>query len=575
MNQPFVRVLFVGGATLLLLCACAGVRATPGTTPVAAQVNAPASPQAGAYGSYLAGRLAASDHDMPEAARLFRRSLADDPNNPDLLGRAVLYTAAAGNIDDAAKLADRVIAVTPDDRVARLALAVVALKQQDYAKAREQIAKSAKGPFTALTLSLLDAWAAQGEGKTDAALASLKAITTEGGTAALQTFHSALILDVAGRNADADTAYRQALALAPDSPRIVEGYGRFLERTGRAADARTFYSKYSSDVALAPVIVVAQARVTAGQSPERLVPSAEGGVAESLFGIAASLSDDASADVAILYLRFALYLEPDFSLAKIVLADRFESLRKFDDAIQVYRGLENSPYRFAAAVQIAADETRLNQNDKAIADLATLTQQQPNDITVWTALGDAYRASEKYPQAADAYDHAVKLRNPVTKKDWPLFYARGVAEERSHNWAAAERDLQQALKLSPDQPQVLNYLGYSWVDQGRNLPQAVAMLERARALSPNDGYIVDSVGWAYYRLGRYQDAAKTLEQAVLLVPGDPTINEHLGDAYWKTGRKLDAHFQWSHALAFGPDEKQKAEIEKKLQSGLTTTARNG
>jgi tetratricopeptide (TPR) repeat protein len=207
--------------------------------------------------------------------------------------------------------------------------------------------------------------------------------------------------------------------------------------------------------------------------------------------------------------------------------------------------------------------------------LTALTQQKSDDITAWTALGDAYRSTEKYAQAAQAYDRAVKLLNPVTKKDWPLFYARGVAEERSHNWPAAQQDLEEALKLSPDQPQVLNYLGYSWVDQGRNLSQAVAMLERARALSPNDGYIVDSVGWAYYRLGRYQDAAKTLEAAVLLVPGDPTINEHLGDAYWKIGRKLDAHFQWSHALAFGPDEKQKAELEKKLQSGLTATARNG
>jgi Flp pilus assembly protein TadD len=166
----------------------------------------------------------------------------------------------------------------------------------------------------------------------------------------------------------------------------------------------------------------------------------------------------------------------------------------------------------------------------------------------------------------------VKLLNPVTAKDWPLYYARGVAEERSHRWAEAERDLQYALKLSPDQPQVLNYLGYSWVDQGRNLPQAVAMLEKARALSPYDGYIVDSVGWAYFRLGRYRDASKTLEQAVLLVPGDATINEHLGDAYWMTGRRLDAHFQWNHALAFGAIDKQKTEIEKKIQSGLTITA---
>jgi tetratricopeptide (TPR) repeat protein len=576
LSQPVVRVVLVASTALVLLCACATVQATSAAAPAAAQTSPSTPEQASAYGSYLAGRLAASEHDMPEAARLFRQSLIDDPNNPDLLGRALLYTAGAGNVDEASRLAERVIATTPDDRIARLTLAVDALKRQDYAAAREQIAKSAKGPFTALTLSLLDAWAAQGQGKTDAALASLKDVTTEGGTAALQTFHSALILDLAGRNGDAEAAYRQALTQAPDSPRMVEGYGRFLERSGRAADVRAFYTGHANDIALAPVIAVAQARVAAGKMPERLVPSAEAGAAESLFGIAASLSDEASADVAILYLRFALCLQPDFDLAKIVLADRFEALRKFDDAIQVYRSIAaDSPFRFSAAVQIAADETRLNQNDKAVADLVALTQQKPADITGWTALGDAYRSTEKYAQAGEAYDHAVKLLNPITKKDWPLFYARGVAEERSHNWAAAEQDLQQALKLSPDQPQVLNYLGYSWVDQGRNLPQAVAMLERARALSPTDGYIVDSVGWAYYRLGRYQDAAKTLEEAVLLVPGDPTINEHLGDAYWKVGRKLDAHFQWSHALAFGPDEKQKAQLEKKLQSGLAATARNG
>src|SRR5437763_3663544 len=342
----------------------------------------------------------------------------------------------------ASKLSERVIVTAPDDRIARLTLAATAIKRQDYAAARDQIAKSGKGPFTALTLSLLDAWVAQGEGKTDAALISLKDVTTEGGTAALQTYHSALISDLAGRNSDADAAYRQALTLAPDSPRMVEGYGRFLERTGRAADARVFYAKYSSDSALAPVIAAAQTRMAAAKIPERLVPSPEAGAAESLFGIAASLSDEASADVAILYLRFTLYLQPDFDLARIVLADRFEALRKFGDAIQVYRSIAaDSPYRFAAAVQIAADETRLNQNDKAIADLVVLTQQKPDDITAWTALGDAYRSTEKYGQAAEAYNHAVKLLSPVTKKDWPLFYARGVVEERSHNWTAAEQDL--------------------------------------------------------------------------------------------------------------------------------------
>jgi tetratricopeptide (TPR) repeat protein len=560
--------------SVLSACASPDAVAVPSATAVS---NTAAASDADAYGTYLAGRLAASQHDMPEAAKLYAESLARDPNNADLLNRTLLYSAGAGDVAAAAKLAERVVQAEPDNRMARLALAVDAIKRRDFIEARAEIEKSGKGPFTALTLSLLDAWAAEGAGKTDVAITSLQQVTTEGGTAALNAYHRALLLDLAGRNADADAAYQDALKQAPGSPRMVEAYGRFLERTGRAADARAFYARYANDSALQPVVAAGNARLAAGRTPDRLVASAADGAAESLFGIAASLTDEASADVAILYLRFALYLSPGFDMAKIVLADRFEALKKYDDAILVYRSIDaNSPYHFAAAVQIAVDESRLDQTDKAIAELTALSREQPNDLTTWTALGDAYRASEKYQQAADAYDHAVRLVSPVTAKDWPLYYARGVAEERSHRWAEAERDLTYALKLSPDQPQVLNYLGYSWVDQGRNLAQAVAMLEKARALSPYDGYIVDSVGWAYFRLGRYQDAAKTLEQAVLLVPGDPTINEHLGDAYWMVGRKLDAHFQWSHALAFGAEDKAKAALEQKLQSGLTpaTVARS-
>jgi tetratricopeptide (TPR) repeat protein len=254
-------------------------------------------------------------------------------------------------------------------------------------------------------------------------------------------------------------------------------------------------------------------------------------------------------------------------LAKIVLADRFEALNKYEDAIVAYKSLgDNSLYRSAAAVQIALDETKLGKNDEAIAELKAMTGRAPKDITVWTALGDAYRNETKFTEAADAYDHAVALLGDDRKTSWPLYYARAIAEERSHRWDAAEIDLKHALQLSPEQPQVLNYLGYSWVDQGRNLPEALAMLEKARSLSPFDGYIVDSVGWAYYRLGRYEDAVKTLEAAILLVPGDATVNEHLGDAYWKIGRKRDARFQWSHAVAFGTDKTQKTELEKKLQS---------
>jgi len=484
------KVIVPAFGFVLLLSACAQLGA-------AGPASSAEPKETDAYGSYLSARLAAGQHDMVDAARLYRETLAIDPNNSELLGRAFLYTAASGDVEGAAKLAGKVVAADPENRAARLALAIAAIKRHDFAEARKDIGNSGKGAFTALTLSLLDAWAAQGAGDTNAALTDLKDVPSEGGTSAITAYHKALILELSDRNADADAAYREALDKVPSSPRIVEAYGRFLERTGRAAEARTFYAKYASDSGLAPIIDAANARLNTGKIPDHLIARSEDGAAEALFGIAASLTDNASVDIAILYLRFGLYLSPDFDLAKVVLADRFEALKKYNDAIVVYRGIPlDAPYGFAAAVQTAVDETRLNQTDKAIADLASLTRSRPNDVTAWTALGDAYRTVEKYDAAADAYDHAVKLLNPVSSKDWPLYYARGVSEERAHRWNQAEQDLQQALKLSPDQPEVLNYLGYSWVDQGRNLPQAVAMLEKARALSPLDGYIVESVRWA-------------------------------------------------------------------------------
>ncbi|HWY16926.1 MAG TPA: tetratricopeptide repeat protein [Rhizomicrobium sp.] len=525
------------------------------------------SSQAESFGDYLSARLAASDHNMADAAKLYAASLATDPDNADILGHAFLYSAASGDIDGAAKLARRLVKSDPDNRAARLALAVEALKNGDYAGARTEITQSAKGPFTGLTLVLLDAWAAAGAGVTASADSDIAQVTKEGGTQTLGDFHRALIHDLAGQSDVADVSYRAAVASGGTSPRIAEAYGRFLEREKRTDAARAYYSKLESDAALAPIAAQGLARIAGSQKPDRLVKSADQGAAEALFGIAASLNDENSADIAVLYLRLALYLSPDLDLAKIVLADRFEALGKYEDAIEVYGSLnKDSPYRSAAAVQIALDQSRLGRNDQAVSELQALTRGTPGDVTAWTALGDAYRNEEKYSEASGAYDRAVALLGSDKANAWPLFYARAIAEERSHRWDAAEGDLKHALQLSPDQPQVLNYLGYSWVDQGRNLPQALTMLEKARSLSPFDGYIADSVGWAYYKIGRYQDAVKVLENAILLVPGDSTVNAHLGDAYWRIGRKLDARFQWSHALAFNPDPSEKVALERKLQS---------
>ena len=522
------------------------------------------------FGTYLSAHVAAGQHDLTEAARLYQSSLADDPANSEIANRAFLYTAASGDVDGAIALADKVVKDDTGDRAARLALAIGAMKRGNFSRARDELSQSGKGPFTTLTLYLVDGWAAEGAGDTDAALKDMDSLAGVGGTSQLITYHKALILDLAGRDADADAAYKLVLQQAANGPRATEAYGRFLERQGRTAEAKALYERIEGADSLQPIANAGLARIAAGTKPERLVGNPQEGAAEGLFSIAVSLNDATSADIAILYLRFALYLQPDFDLAKIVLADRFETLKKYDDAIKVYRSIPaSSPYQPAAIVQIAIDEGRLDRNDQAIADLKSILDKNPNDVAAWTSLADAYRAANRDQDAVDAYTKAIALLNPPDKNDWQLYFARAVSEENLKQLPQAEADLQMAMKIAPDQPQVMNYLGYTWVDQGRKLPEALALLEKARTLSPYDGYIVDSVGWAYFRMAKYKEAATALQAAVLLVPGDPTINEHLGDAYWMAGRKLDARFQWNHALAFNTDPKLKPVIEKKLKDGVT------
>lgn len=540
----------------------------------AAQPQAPLAPddarQAEAFSTYLSARFAAGEHDLPEAARYYGTALGNDPANSSLLAMSFFYSTTSGDFDSAARYAQAVIAATPDDRAARLALAVIDFKKKDYAGVRRNLSQSAKGPFTILTLSLFDAWAAAAQHDVAGMDKDLAALTEQKGAESMAAFHTALLQDYLHNDAAADAAYRKALGSSAPTPRVLEAYGRFLESRGRTAEAEKLYRARSGDGGLVTVTHPGLARIARGERAESMIRTPSDGAAEALFGIAASLTDAQSADVSILYLRMALYLRPDLGLGQILLADRFETLRKFDVAISIYHAIPmDSPYFHMAQIQAALDAQRLGRNDDAVADLKKLVAADPKDTEGWVALGDTYRAAEKYAEAVQAYDRAAAAIGTPTKRDWPMFYARAMAKEKLHRLDDSEADIETALKLSPDQPELLNYLGYSWVDRGRKIPEALAMLEKARTLRPYDGYIVDSVGWAYYRLGRYDDAARTLEAAVLLVPGDPTINDHLGDALWKAGRRIDARFQWNHAITFSDSDDDKVAIEKKLRNGLS------
>jgi tetratricopeptide (TPR) repeat protein len=556
-----LKIAAIGLAATLAACATTNSGAPP------------VEDHASEYGNYLSARFAASQFNLKDASRYFSASLKTDPANKELLGLAFFYASASGDIDEAARLSQLIVAQTPNDRDARLTLAIAAMKHHDFADARKQMSLSDKGPFTSVMIALVDGWAAAGMNDKPGAIADLATLRTQGGADQLAMFHLALLAEYLGDDKIADVSYQTVLKDG-GTPRVIDAYGRFLERSGRPQDATAFYTKFSADGGLKVITTAGLARLKAGRKPDALVPRAEDGAAEALFSVSASLTDQASAAVSIRYLRLALYLRPDLDLGAVLLADRLENLQKYDDAITVYAMVDKaSPYWRMAQVEMALNEARVKRSDDAIVHLKALTAAQPDDAEAWIALGDTYRSTEKYAEATAAYDRAVALRDANKSTDWPLYFARAVSEQGMKNWDAAEADLQKALALSPAEPTLLNYLGYTWVDQNRNIPQALAMLEKAHALKPTDGYIADSVGWAYYKLGRYADAAKALQNAVELVPGDPTINDHLGDAYWRTGRKLEAQFQWNHALAFGPADADKAVIEKKLKDGLDDSAK--
>jgi len=301
----------------------------------------------------------------------------------------------------------------------------------------------------------------------------------------------------------------------------------------------------------------------------RIATTFDEGAAEALYGLGASLGRRGGEDLGLVYLQLALYLTPNHPLALLSLADLYESLKKPELAIKAYERVPaSSPLHRNAAIQMATDLDALDRGEEAEKHLKALIKEFPDDQDAIVALGNVQRGHKKFADCAETYSKAVDALAKPQKSNWVLFYFRGICYERSRDWSKAEADLKKALALYPDQPQVLNYLGYSWIDQGVHLDDGMAMIKKAVAQRPDDGYIVDSLGWAYYKVGDYDQAVEQLERAIELKPEDPTINDHLGDAYWRVGRTLEARFQWAHARDLKPDPEDLPKILEKLSNGL-------
>jgi len=530
-------------------------------------------------GAYLAARTAEADGDLDAAIRFYEAALAFQPDDTDLRQSLLLAMLAKGDLDAALPQAEALKAVPAIERFSRLALAIDALRRDDPAAAHGFLKLTLESDLDILITRLVDAWTLVAENKGADALKAVDALDGPEWFALFKEFHGALIAEKAGDAERAHESYRRATGdpaiggAAPDLYlRAVEAYARFLSRQSDNAEAARVLDRASDFPVAQLAFKPMRAALARGETLAPLVPDAKAGAAEVLLDVGAALNREGGEGVVPIYLHLALSLTPDLDAALLQLAQAAERQDRAQEAIDFYtRVPSTSPVKRIAELQLALNLADLERYDESVKHLEALVAADPDDMRAYLSLGSVQAAREDYRAAAAVYDRAIaRLATPV-QADWNLFYQRGIAHERVKEWPKAEADFRKALELYPDQPQVLNYLGYSWIDMGMNLEEGLRLIQKAVDQRPDDGFIVDSLGWAYFKLGRLDDAVREMERAVSLKPEDPILNDHLGDVYWYAGRRREAVFQWSQARDLKPEPDVLAVIEKKLKEGLPDT----
>ena len=527
-------------------------------------------------GAYLAARIAESDNDLDNAIAFYRRALAFDPTDTALKQSLLVAFIADGQFDKALPYADQLKTVPEVERFSRVALAIDSFRKQDYPKAEFWLKLVTNSDLDRLITGLMTGWAKLGAGDAPAALKTVSDLKGPPWFDLFVGFHKALIAEQGGDAQAATAAYdalmtnTTAASAAPETYlRAAHAYAAFL--AGRGEKDKALGVLATADELFAGRIQVSALRkaIEGGEKPAPLVSSPSDGASEVLLDLGSALNRGGGETFVRLYLRMALALRPDSDAALMQLASVSEQMRNSQEAIELYRAIPaTSPIHKVAQLQLGLNLADLGQEDEAIVRLKNALSDDPDDMRAYLALGGVYQSQKDFRAAADIYDKAAERLGKPAREDWNIFYQRGIAYERLKAWDKAEPNFLRALELYPDQPQVMNYLGYSWVDMNIKLEQGLDLIRKAVDLRPSDGYIVDSLGWAYYRLGRYDDAVREMERAVALMPGDPVLNDHLGDVYWRVGRKLEARFQWTHARDLNPDPDVLESVQKKLADGL-------
>jgi tetratricopeptide (TPR) repeat protein len=530
-------------------------------------------------GNFLAALAADAKRDAGAAAHFFRQALREDPRNVELQERAFIASVQDGSMQEAFKLAERVLRRDPENALAHLTLGVKALKSRQFQTARNSFLKAGgRGRNADISAALLVGWTYVGSGDLKKALETVDRFT-EPQLAVYRNFYGGLMADVAGNRREAGKRLKAAYESEGAPVRLADAYARFEARHGNRETAKEIYAKLAERPSQLPFIIKPKTLVDKGEVPDPLVLNTAAGAAEVLFTASDTGVRRGGELVAVIYLQLASYLSSDNDMVLVSLAESFEQLKQYDRAIDLFNRVPaDSGIKTRSAIRAAYAFNEMKQTDEALKLLDEQIAKTPAEVTLHETVAGIHRGSKKWTEAAAASTRAIDLIDRTNRTYWSLFYGRGIAYERNKQWPLAEADLKHALTLLPEEPVtesdkngralVLNHLAYSWVDMGVNIDEAFVMLKRAVELQPRDGYIIDSLGWAYFKLGKYDDAVRELERAVDLKAADPVLNDHLGDAYWKTGRQLEARFQWNHARDLKPEPEDLERILKKIEKGM-------
>ncbi len=531
-------------------------------------------------GNFLAALAADNARDARAAAHYFREALREDPRNAELLERAFVSSVQDGSYNDAFRLAERVLQRDPNNALAHLTIGVRALRNRQFLTARNSFQKAGgRGRNADLSAALLVGWTHVGSGDLKKALETVDRFT-DPQLAVYRLFYGGMMADVAGDKREAARRLKAAYELDVNTIRLADTYARFEARHGNREAAKAIYARLAEKPNNVPFIATVKKIVDEGGTPEPLVQNVPQGAAEVLYTSSDIGGRGRGAElIALIYLQLANHLHGENDMVLISLAENFEQLKQYDRAVELFNRVpDESGIKIRTVIRSALTLNEAKRTPEALKLLDERIAKNPFEVMLHDTVSGIQRASKNWPEAIEASTKAIALVDRNDRNYWSLFYGRGIALERNKQWPLAEADLKHALSLLPDEPRteqekasrahVLNHLAYSWVDMGMHIDESFVMLKRAVELQPRDGYIIDSLGWAYYRLGKYEDAVRELEKAVDIKPSDPVLNDHLGDAYWKVGRTIEAQFQWNHARDLKPEPDELEKILKKIEKGL-------